>query len=62
VVGIFPTTPASYASSPRSPSETHDEWQVAERSYLSEGSMAKLTTTDQTEPQQALEAPIAVTA
>jgi putative transposase len=25
--------------------EAHDEWQVAERRYLSEGSMAKLTTT-----------------
>jgi putative transposase len=23
--------------------EAHDEWQVAERRYLSEGSMAKLT-------------------
>jgi hypothetical protein len=25
--------------------EAHDEWQVAERRYLSEGSMAKLTAT-----------------
>jgi putative transposase len=25
--------------------EAHDEWQVAERRYLSEGSMAKLATT-----------------
>jgi putative transposase len=25
--------------------ETHDEWQVAERRYLSEGSMAKLVQT-----------------
>ena len=25
--------------------EVHDEWQVAERRYLSEGSMAKLTQT-----------------
>jgi hypothetical protein len=25
--------------------EAHDEWQVAERRYLSEGSMAKLTQT-----------------
>jgi putative transposase len=26
--------------------EAHDEWQVAERRYLSEGSMAKLATTN----------------
>ena len=26
--------------------EAHDEWQVAERRYLSEGSMAKLTQTE----------------
>ena len=42
--------------------ETHDEWQVAERRYLSEGSMANLYNSDQTEPQPALEAPLAVTA
>jgi hypothetical protein len=27
--------------------EAHDEWQVAERRYLSEGSMAKLTHSDE---------------
>ena len=41
--------------------ETHDEWAVAERRYLSEGSMAKLyaktpTETDEEDP------PLAITA
>ncbi|MFP4634525.1 MAG: hypothetical protein ACLFRD_01570 [Nitriliruptoraceae bacterium] len=26
--------------------EVHDDWQVADRRYLSEGSMAKINTTD----------------
>jgi putative transposase len=30
--------------------ETHDEWQVAERRYLSEESMALLSTTSPPEP------------
>jgi putative transposase len=42
--------------------EAHDEWQVAERRYLSEESMAKLYATDNTELTPTLEAPIAVTA
>jgi putative transposase len=42
--------------------ETDDEWKVAERRYLSEGSMAKLCKTDQTDNQPALEAPLIVTA
>ncbi len=31
--------------------EVHDEWQVAERRYLSEGSMAKLATTGDDDPR-----------
>jgi hypothetical protein len=42
--------------------ETHDEWQVAERRYLSEESVAKLYATDNTDTRPALEALLAVTA
>jgi putative transposase len=42
--------------------ETHDEWQVAERRYLSEESMAKLPDRDNNEPTRALGAPVAITA
>jgi putative transposase len=31
--------------------EAHDEWQVAERRYLSEGSMAKLATINDDDPR-----------
>jgi hypothetical protein len=31
--------------------EAHDEWQVAERRYLSEGSMAKLAATGDDDPR-----------
>jgi putative transposase len=39
--------------------ETHDEWQIAERRYLSEGSMAKLTQTgdDAARPKEVRRAP-----
>ena len=30
--------------------EVHDEWQITERRYLSEGSMAKLAATDNDDP------------
>jgi putative transposase len=62
VVGIFPNDASVLRLVTAVVVETHDEWQVAERRYLSEGSMAKLYNTDQTEPQPALEAPLAVTA
>jgi putative transposase len=42
--------------------ETHDEWQVAERRYLSEESMAALANIDKTESNPLPEAPLAVTA
>ena len=42
VVGVFPTTRPSSAWWPLSSSETHDEWQVADRRYLSETSMVLL--------------------
>ena len=45
VVGIFPDDAAVLRLAGAVLIEAHDEWQVAERRYLAEGSMAKLTQT-----------------
>jgi hypothetical protein len=42
--------------------ETHDEWAVAERRYLSEESMAKLYEQADPEPTEHEEAPLAISA
>jgi putative transposase len=57
VVGIFPNDASITRLVTAVVVETHDEWAVAERRYLSEDSMAKLHT--EPDPQ---EPPLAITA
>jgi putative transposase len=49
VVGIFPNEAGVLRLAGSVLLEVHDEWQIDERRYLSEGSMAKLDQTDNDE-------------
>ncbi len=62
VVGIFPNDAAVARLVTAVIVETHDEWAVAERRYLSEGSMAKLYATDTDQADTTKEPPLAITA
>jgi putative transposase len=61
VVGIFPNDASVARLVTAVIVETHDEWAVAERRYLSEGSMAKLYAATDPEPDSE-EPPLAITA
>jgi putative transposase len=55
VVGVFPNPDALLRLAGAMLVEAHDEWQVSDRRYLSEGSMALLTaTTKEVTPAQLL--------
>ena len=69
VVGIFPNPAALHRPTACVLIEAHDEWQVADRRYLSEGSMGLLTPpapiqigTSTTNVEEVIDTPAAVTA
>lgn len=59
-MGIFPNDAAVLRLITAVVAETHDEWQVAERRYLAEGTMARLyDLTPTIEPAEMMPAKIA---